>query len=127
MSTLPIEAILIDFDEEIEYDQDQAVSCPTVFPTVNFMLQNTPELIAVADALCRHKEYDIYEFMIGINGFTKSRLDDCIKFFIGGIPRRIELEDEEQYAIFNSLDAQCREHLGKSCEDLLKEAESEIE
>ena len=68
----------------------------------------------------------IYEFMIGINGFTNSRLDDCIKFFMGGIPRRIELEDEEQYDIFNSLDAQCREHLGQGCEDLLKEAESEM-
>lgn len=127
MSTLPIEAILIDFDEEIEYGQDQAyLSYPTVFPTVNLMLQDTPELIAVADALCSHEEEDIYEFMIGINGFTKSRLDNCIMFFIGGIPRRIELADEEQYDIFNRLDAQCREHLGKGCEDLLKEAESEI-
>ena len=45
---------MIDFDEEIEYDQDQAINYPAVVPTVNFMLQNTPELIAVADALCRH-------------------------------------------------------------------------
>ena len=38
----PIDAIKIDFDEDIEYGQDQAyVNFPIVFPTVSFMLQPT--------------------------------------------------------------------------------------
>ena len=38
----------------------------------------------------------------------------------------IELTEEEQKAVYKCLDKQCREELGKSCEDLLAEAREEL-
>ena len=38
----------------------------------------------------------------------------------------IDLSEEEQIAIYERLDEQCRKYLGKSCEDLLKAAEKEM-
>ena len=37
-----------------------------------------------------------------------------------------DLSEEEQIAIYERLDEQCRKYLGKSCEDLLKDAEKEM-
>ena len=45
----PIDAIQIDFDIDIEYGQDRAfISHPVVFPTVEFQLEDSDELISMA-------------------------------------------------------------------------------
>lgn len=78
----PIDAIQIDFDIDIEYGQDQAfISYPTVFPTVTFGLAATAELISMADQITGYGKDAGYEFMIGINDFTLSKVDSCIQFF----------------------------------------------
>jgi hypothetical protein len=44
--SITADAIRFDFDQDIEYGQDQAyVSYPAVFPTVTFMLEDTQELM----------------------------------------------------------------------------------
>lgn len=39
----------------------------------------------------------------------------------------IDLTEEEQIAIYNRLDEQCRKYEGKSCEELLAEAKKRME
>ena len=78
----PIDAVRIDFDIEIEYGQDQAfISYPVVFPTVEFQLEGSDELISMADQITGYGKDAGYEFMIGINDFTLSKVDSCIQFF----------------------------------------------
>lgn len=123
----PIDAIQIDFDMDIEYGQDQAnVSYPTVFPTVGFELQNTDELIKMADQITGYGEDAEYDFQIGINDFTPSKVDSCIMFFVDMETYSIDLDDEDLPKIFDSLDRQCREKLRKGCLDLLEEARAEM-
>ena len=38
----------------------------------------------------------------------------------------IDLDDEDLPMIFDALDSQCRENLGKGCLDLLEEARAEM-
>ena len=63
---------------------------------------------------------------IGINDFTPSKVDSCIMFFVDMVGYSIDLDDEELPRIFESLDRQCREKLGKGCLDLLEEARAEM-
>lgn len=123
----PIDAIKIDFDMDIEYWQDQAnVSYLTVFPTVEFELQNTDELIRIADQITGYGEDSEYEFMLGINDFTPSKVDACIMLFVDMEGYSIDLKDEELPMIFETLDRQCREKPGKGFLDLLEEARKEM-
>ena len=123
----PIDAIKIDFDTEIEYGQDQAfVSYPTVFPTVTFTLEANDELIKLADQITGYGKDAGYEFMIGINDFTPSKMDSCILFTVDMETYSIDLTDEELPMIFDALDSQCRGKLGKGCLDLLEEARKEM-
>jgi len=63
----PIDAIHIDFNVDIEYGQDQAfISYPTVFPTVEFKLEASDELISMADQITGHGKEAAHDFMIGI-------------------------------------------------------------
>ena len=39
----------------------------------------------------------------------------------------IDLSPDEQTALYNRLDEQCRKYLGKSCEELLAEARKAME
>jgi hypothetical protein len=57
-------------------------------------------------------------------------MDSCIEFVVVNADSEdneelytIDLTAEEQQAVYDRLDEQCREHEGKSCEELLKEAE----
>ena len=70
-----------------------------------------------------------YEFTIGINGFTPTHLDSVISFIEVGdnhpdseVAYTIDLTEEEQKAVYDCLNEQCRKYLGKGCEDLLGEA-----
>ena len=135
--------IVVDFSEGVSYGHEQAdVFYPTVFPTVDFVLASTLILHNIADRVRAENGVDFekmeggggwYTFRVGVNGFTKSKLDTCIEFTVSDTPSFdenhvyfIPLSEEEQYVIFNVIDEQCRASLGKSCDDLLAEAREEM-
>ena len=123
----PIDAVRIDFDIEIEYGQDQAfISYPVVFPTVEFQLEGSDELISMADQITGYGTDAGHEFTIGINDFTPSKVDTCLMFTVDMETYSIDLKDEELPMIFDTLDSQCRGKLGKGCLDLLDEAREEM-
>ena len=75
-----------------------------------------------------------YDFYISLNGYAGSHLDSCIEFVVVNSDSpdeeeryTIDLTAEEQAAVYQCLDAQCREHLQKGCEDLLAEARKHME
>ena len=131
------------FGDGIEYGHDQAnVDYPVVFPTVQFELVITDGLHeaiekARTDAgITLSPESDgWYNAYLGINDFTKTKLNTCIEAVVVNEPDQpdneecylISLSEDEQKDIFAAIDAQCRKRLGKSCEELLKEAEKEME
>lgn len=122
-------AIQIDFDEEITYSHDQAyISVPTVFPTVSFTLLATGFLCEAGKTKLNNPDAadEDFSFYIGINGFTKTKLNNCIEFTCGDEQDTIDLTEEEQEVVFAILDAQCKEKLGKGCDELLAEAKAQI-
>ena len=156
------ENIFIDFEKEIIYGSDQQyVSYPSRFASVSFSLIDTKLLNRLADRIRirsgfkplvpaeenateeNHLEknpdemtfpYAWYEFFIGLNDFTESKVDSCICFTVqdvdspdDGESYTIDLGEDEQKFIYKRLDEQCREHLGKSCEELLAEARRRME
>ena len=61
-------------------------------------------------------------------------MDSCIELVVVNADSEdneelytIDLTEEEQVLIYAQLDEQCRRHEGKSCEELLKEAEKRME
>lgn len=144
------DAVQIDFDSEIMYGDDQVfITYPCRFATVGFVLHDTDVLYAIADSMRKElgflpmyqhgdgEPYDPigwYNFYIGINDYTKTKVDSCIFFTVDsngvaddGHGYNIDLTEEEQVEIYKVLDEQCREHIGKSCEDLLAESRKELE
>ena len=106
------------------YGSDQAyVSYPTVFPT--------DDLIEAATALSSDAGSDTvaedFTFYLGINGFTKSGLDNAI---IAVAPDdttvNIPLDEGEQVEVFALLNKECLEKFGKGCDGLLEEARSQM-
>ena len=67
-----------------------------------------------------------FSFYIGINGFSKSKVNNCIEFTYGDEQETIDLTEEEQESIWEILDSQCREKLSKGCEELLEEAKQQM-
>ena len=139
--------ISIDFESEILYGQDQTYfSTPTKFPTVEFQLNDSMTLCKIADTIRKadgHKpmfldadEMDLngwYNFYIGLNGFTDTKVDTHIEFVVVSEDAddnewmyTIDLTEEEQRMIYDELDRQCKKKLGKGCEELLAEAEKEM-
>ena len=139
--------IFIDFAGEILYGSEQAnLTYPRRFATVEFPLSATEGLIQIADRVRKEAgfrpirpmdEYTgetcdnaaWYDFYTGISTFSENRMGGCIEFVVVNADSPdneklhvIELSEEEKQAVFNRLDEQCREHLGKSCEELLQEA-----
>ena len=82
---------------------------PVVFPTVTFRLEATPELPEGG--------------WIGICGLPDRRIENCITVEEG----EIELTEEEQDAVWAELDRQCKEHLGRGCEELLSESRERMD
>ena len=124
------DAIQIDFDDEITYSHDQAnVNYPVVFPTVSFTL--VPTKLLCDSGRIKQNDLDAadedFSFYIGINGFTKTKLNNCIEFTCGDEQDTIDLTEEEQEVVFSVLDRQCKEKLGKGCDMLLEEAKAQIE
>lgn len=138
------DAVIVDFGEgyELGYDQE-GMNYPRVFAVVKFQLVDTTILCRIADRVCKDDGYSIpdldylteeiwYNFTVGINDCTESHLDTCIEFeAVGGNSGNvlhtgiIDLSNEEQTLIYACIDNQCKQRLGRSCADLLKEAENE--
>jgi hypothetical protein len=144
--------VFIDFGSEIMYGDDQCyVDYPCRFPTVGFQLMATNGLSQIADRIRKDAgfrpmhpmdEYTDdtcdndgwYDFYVGLNGFADNHMDSCIEFVVVNSDSEdneelytIELNAEEQTAIYNRLDEQCRKYEGKSCEELLAEARKQME
>lgn len=148
----PVDQILIDFDEEILYGEDQMDVCyPTRFPTVIFSLHDTDALVYLADRIRTSNggrplypregylweacdQNGCYNFYIGINDFPAPPVDTSIRVYVDspdceddGYYYAIPIPEADMKTLYQSLDSQCRKHLGKSCIDLLVEARKEME
>lgn len=144
--------IFIDFGADVLYGSDQCnVSFPCRFPTVTFQLMATSGLSQIADRIRKDlgfapmhpmDEYTDdtcdndgwYDFYVGINGYTDHHMDSCIEFVVVNSNSldceerySIDLTTDEQEAVYARLDEQCRRYLGKGCEDLLMEAQKQME
>ena len=138
-------AIAVDFSEGYDTGWDQeGMYYPRVFATVRFQLVDTAILCAIAERVCKDEgisfKNDVtqtadvwYQFSIGLNDCTDSKLDTCIMFDVidadssyikeGGV---IDLSESEQALIFNRLNEECVSRLNRSCEDLLAEARAKM-
>ena len=144
--------IYIDFGAEVVYGSDQVNEFyPVRFPTVGFQLMATYGLSEIADRIRKElgfapmhpmDEYTDdtcdnegwYDYYIAFNGYSKTKVDSCIEFFVVNSESpdnearyTIDLDEHEQEIIYNRLDEQCRKYLGQSCEELLNEAQKELE
>ena len=144
--------VFIDFGADVLYGSDQCnVSFPCRFPTVEFQLMATNGLSQIADRIRKDLGFapmhpmDVYtddtcdndgwyDFYVGINGYAENHMDSCIEFVVVNSNSlddeeryRIDLTEEEQDAVFQRLDEQCRKYEGKSCEELLAEAQKRME
>lgn len=141
-------------NEDVIYTADQAnITGPVRFPAVVVPLVSTYHLITLADKLRMAEGYrpmyalpempeidqdGWYDFYIGVNGWSRSGaapcVDNCISFVVVNSTSeddeheyRIELDEEEQRNVLARVDAECRRFLKKSCAELLREAEKEME
>ena len=138
--------IRIDSMEEYMLGDDQCcLDYPRRFPTVEFQLLETAGLIHIADSIRQQKGFGTvlgrdgetdagYNFYIGLNGFSSTKLDSSIMFVVvnSGYSDNeqcyeIELCEGEQEIIYSILDEQCRAYYGKSCAELLEEARQAME
>lgn len=144
--------IYIDFGCEVMYGDDQCyIDYPCRFPTVGFQLVATNGLSRIADRIrkdagfkpmhamdeftddtCDNEGW--YDWFIGLNAFSDNHMDSCIEFVVVNADSEdneemytIDLTVDEQAAIYNRLDEQCRKYLGQSCEELLAEAKKRME
>lgn len=75
-----------------------------------------------------------YDFFISLNGYTETHLDTCIAAVVAGSDSvdneemyTIDLSEAEQGLLYDRFDEQCRKYVGRSCEELLKEAKELME
>lgn len=133
--------IFVDPSNEIEYGWDQAyVDYPITFPTVGLEiwggegLDDIVRIMRIEEGHGPVPDAASFDYRVGLNTFTKSRVDTVILATVREnqslyIEREyiITLSEAEQEALYRQLDEQCRDHLGKSCEDLLAEARRRME
>ena len=125
------EDIQIDFEHEIRFGYDQCdVDFPCVFQTVTFALLPVKGLINrvwVDGITYTDEDRSEFEYYVGLNKCTNTHLDTVIEVCALGMPVfYIRLDEKEQKRIYKLLDKQCREKLGYSCEELLKQAEKRM-
>ena len=144
--------VFIDFSCEVMFGDDQAyIDDPSRFPTVEFQLIATEGLSQIADrirvdagVLPMHAVDDYtddtcdndgwYEFFVGLNGFAANHMDNCVTFTVVNSDSpdneqsySIELSPDEQAALYDRLNEQCKDGLGQDCEELLAEAQKQID
>lgn len=140
-------AIAVDFAAEYLLGSDQVCeSYPVRFPTVGLELIATDTLNGIADQIRRKYGFqpmftddaqDLngwYNFYIGLNGYFRHKVDNCITFTVVNSDSpdneqsyTIPLTVEERDLVFHEIDMECRKHLGKSADDLLAEAQAELD
>ena len=117
---------------------DQAyVDYPVVFPTIGLDiwggegLDSIVRIMRIEEGRGPVPDDASIDYRVGLNTFTKSRVDTVILATVREthIEREyiITLSEAEQAALYRQLDEQCREILGRSCEDLLAEARKRME
>ena len=144
--------VFIDFGSEIQYGSDQVYdSYPCRFATVGFQLMPSTLLGQTADRIRVDRGYrpmhpidgytdelcdqeGFYDFYIGLNDWSKTKCDTFMQFVVVNTESpdneemyTIELDENEQVVVYNRLDEQCRECLGKGCLDLLAESRKKME
>ena len=124
-------------DGEIFNSHDQMyVVYPCVFATVTFTLVGTNKLYELADeAVRRDDEYYTdeeienlgYSFYISINDLPDCKIDNGITLYDdGGSMYCIDLSEDERELIYNCINQQCIDVMGKGCEELLAESREEM-
>lgn len=131
------------------FGHDQAYNgAPVVFPTVGIDLMETTALDALADDMresegcrtffkgqcksgCEHCNNDCgawYRFMISLNGYTDSHIDNAIQVVCENMSElddmetfTIDLTADEQEYVYQCIDRDLREMFDVGCEDILKE------
>lgn len=140
--------VFIDFEQDPMFGSDQMdVDYPCRFGTVTFLLYSTSFLSTIADRIRKDlgfapmgpmDEYTDdtcdsegwYDFYYGINCLGAGIGDSCITFIVCNSDSpdneevyTIDLTDTERDAMYKRIDEQCQEYLGKSCKELLDEAD----
>ena len=143
--------LFIDLGSEILYGWDQVcIYCPITFATVTFQLISTSGLSQIVDRIRKDAgfkpmhpmdEYTEstcdnngwYDFYISINDLKECRVDTCITAVVVNSDSddneaiyTIDLDVNEMKYVYARLDDQCRQYLGKSCDELIKEARAEL-
>ena len=144
--------IFVDPHSEPIYGDDQCyMSYPERFATVVLVLRASNGLIQIADRFRKDMgfrpmhamdEYDEdscdnegwYDFYAGLNSYADNHMDSCIEFAVVNSDSEdnecvytIDLTADEQVAIYNRLDEQCRLYYDQGCEELLAEAQKHME
>ena len=138
-------SLFIDFGTEYSYGREEMYNCvPMQFATVIFQLFETATLDALVDRIRKDRgltplhpidEFTDemclsdawYEFYIELTDGNPSKVASCIEALVINENRPekihcIDLTEEEQCAVYERLDEQCKQYLGKSCEQLLAES-----
>lgn len=133
--------IFVDPSNEIDFGWDRDyVDRLITFPTVGLDiwggegLDGIVRIMRIEEGHGPVPDNASFDYHVGLNAFTKSRVDTVILATVREnqapyIEREyiITLSEAEQAALYRQLDEQCREILGKSCEDLLAEARKRME
>ncbi len=148
------DAIHLDAGAEIMYGTDEVYDTyPCRIPTVEFQLMATDALVEVADRIRLEKGYkpmhprdgrtdDVdsdgwYNLYVGISKLPGDnqpcQIDSYITFIVVNSDSDdnedtygIELTASEQEFVLEILNQQCRKYVGKTCAELLNEAEKEM-
>ena len=148
------DAIYLDAGAEVMYGSDEIFDTyPCRFPTVEFQLMATETLVEIADRIRIEKGYkpmhprdgrtdDVdndgwYDYYVGVSKLPgenqECRLDNCITFIIVNSDSddnedmyEISLTDDERSAVYEILNAQCKQYHGKDIAAMLAEAEKEM-
>lgn len=151
LETIIRDNVFIDFGSEIRYGSDQVYDTyPCRFATVEFQLMASTLLGQAADRLRVDRGYRPvhpldgytdemcdteawYDFYVGLNDWSGTKCDSFIQFVVVNTESpdneemyTIGLGADEQAAIYNRLDEQCRKYIGKGCADLLTESRKEM-
>ena len=143
--------VFVDFCTDILYGSERInLNQPRNFATVEFELVSTPALCRAVDKIrmkhgyapmetvdgytSKMRDQGFYNFYFGINEWTDTKANACIDAVVcnSNSPDdeelySIDLGPDEQIAMYNRVDEQCRKYAKKSCAELLSEARKEME
>lgn len=119
---LSIENIKIDFGTEIIYGCDQTNQ--SIFSTATFKILTNENLIMIASEMIGMNIADTISFFIQINSSANHKINNFITFYdVNNEKHALNLSESEQNDLWNVLNYQCMEILGKGCDEILDEAD----